>query len=155
MIDGRQDVKMPFAPKPLSEEQIKAIREFEGGIQRGAKQFGISEKRYTKIREAPTLEEAIAAAQPKQKDQGSDDHKTDVSLSELKVKGSPVKFRIKDEDIVLTADDLLTSYFIYLDMKRRLGLSESFSEALAVGMKTAWSLTQIPVISDRGEVQNA
>jgi len=147
---------MPFAPKPLSEDDIKAIREFQGGIQRGAKQFGISEKRYTKIRAAPTLEEAIAVAQPKQKDeQGGNDHKTDVSLSELKVKGSPVKFRIKDEDIILTADDLLTSYFIYLDMKRRLGLSDSFSEALSVGMKTAWSLTQVPIINEGGEIQNA
>jgi len=144
---------MPFTAKALSQDDIKAIREFDGGIQRGAKQFGISEKRYIRIKGAATLEAAIAAAQPKQA--RSDDHKTDVSLSELKVKGSPVKFRIKDEDIVLTADDLLTSYFIYLDMKRRLGLSESFSEALAVGMKTAWSLTQIPVISERGEVQNA
>jgi hypothetical protein len=145
---------MPFSPKSLTEDEIKAIREFQGGIERGHKQFGISEGRYRKIREAPTLEEAIAVAQPKKKE-GSNDHETDVSLGELKVKGSPVKFRIKDEDIVLTADDLLTSYFIYLDMKRRMGLEDSFSEALAVGMKTAWSLTQIPVINEGGEIQNA
>jgi hypothetical protein len=142
---------MPFAAKALSEDEIKAIREFDGGIQKGAKQFGISEKRYRKIREAPSLEEAIAAAQPKQKE-GSDDHKTDVPLSELKVKGAPVRFRIKDEDIILTADDLLTSYFIYLDMKRRLGFEDSFSEALAVGMKTVWSLMQVPIISEEGEI---
>jgi hypothetical protein len=142
---------MPFAAKALSEDEIKAIREFDGGIQKGAKQFGISEKRYRKIREAPSLEEAIAAAQPKQKE-GSDDHKTDIPLSELKVKGAPVRFRIKDEDIILTADDLLTSYFIYLDMKRRLSLDDSFSEALATGMKTVWSLMQVPIISEEGEI---
>lgn len=147
---------MGFPPKQLTEDDIKAIREFDGGITRGTKQFGISDNRFKKIRGAATLEEAIAAAQPKQKDQkGDNDHKTDVPLSELKVKGSPVKFRIKDEDIVLTADDLLTSYFIYLDMKRRLGLSESFSETLAIGMKTAWSLTKTPIITEGGGIQNA
>jgi len=146
---------MPFSAKPLSEDDIKAIREFSGGIQRGAKQFGISIKRYRNIKAAPTLEEAIAIAQPKQIDgKAGNDHETDVSLSELKVKGSPVKFRIKDEDIILTADDLLTSYFIYLDMKRRLGLEDSFSGALVVGMKTVWSLTQVPLISEEGEIQN-
>ena len=147
---------MPFAPKPLTEDDIKAIREFSGGILRGSKQFGISHSRFKKIKEANSLEEAVAAAQTKEKEsQGGDGNKTDVPLSELKVKSAPVKFRIKDEEIFLTADDLFTSYFIYLDLKRRLGLEDSFSEALTIAMKTVWSLTQIPVISDGGEVQNA
>jgi hypothetical protein len=146
---------MPFSPKTLNEEDIKSIREFDGGILRGSKQFGISKERFKKIKEASSLEEAIAVAQPKQKeDKGGNDHRTDVSLSELKVKGSPVKFRIKDEDIILTADDLLTSYFIYLDMKRRLNLENSFSQVLVIGMKTTWSLTQRPIVVDGGEIQN-
>lgn len=147
---------MPFSPKPLTGDDIKAIREFSGGILRGSKQFGISKDRLKKIKQANSLEEAIAISQPKEKEsQGGDDHKTDVPLSELKVKGAPVKFRIKDEEIILTADDLFTCYFVYLDMKRRLGLEDSFSEALATGMKTAWALTQNPIVTEGGEIENA
>jgi len=146
---------MAFVAKELTEDDIRAIRDFKGGIKAGMKQFGISERRYRKIREASTFEDAVAIAQGKPKSSGGDDgHQTDVPLSDIKVKGSPVKFRLKDEEITLSADDLLTSYFIYLDMKRKLGLSDSFSEALAIGMKTAWSLTQIPVVNEGGEVKN-
>jgi hypothetical protein len=158
VIDGAllELIAMPFSPKPLSDDDVKAIRDFTGGQDRGRKQFGISPKRYKKIRQAATLEEAIAAAQVNENTSGGgDDHKTDVRLSELKVKGAPVKFRIKDEEIMLSADDLFTSYFIYLDMKRRLALTNSFSETLTIAMKTAWSLTQEPTITEGGEIKNA
>jgi hypothetical protein len=146
---------MPFSPKALTQDDVKAIREFTGGIARGRKQFGISEKRYRKIREAANLEEAIAAAQVKKNNNGGGDDHKDVPLSELKVKGAPVKFRIKDEEIMLSADDLFTSYFIFLDMKRRLALTNSFSETLTIAMKTAWSLTQEPTVTEGGEIKNA
>lgn len=146
---------MAFVAKELAEDDVTAIRDFKGGIKVGMKQFGISEKRYRKIREAATFEEAVAIAQGKAKSSGGDDgHRTEVPLSDIKVKGAPVRFRLKDEEITLLADDLLTCYFIYLDMKRKLGLSDSFSEALTIGMKTAWSLTQIPVVNEGGEVKN-
>lgn len=148
---------MPFSPKPLNEDDIKSIREFSGGILQGSKKFGISKERFKKIREASSLEEAVAADKDKEKNKSGNDHETDVPLSEVKVKGAPIRFRIKDEEISLTADDLFTSYFIYLDMKKRLGLTESFSEALATGMKAAWSISQIPKpeITEGGEVKNA
>jgi hypothetical protein len=146
---------MPFSPKPLTEDDIKAITEFEGGILRGSKQFGISKERFKKIKEAGSFEEAIALAQPKEKNNQDDGHKGEVRLSEVKVKGAPIRFKIKDEEISLSADDLFECYFIYLDMKKRLGLTESFSEVLSTGMKTTWSLTQNPVVTEGGEVKDA
>lgn len=146
---------MPFSPKPLNEDDIKAIREFSGGILQGSKRFGISKERFKKIREASSLEEAVAEDKEKERNKSGNDHKTDVPLSELKVKGAPVKFRIKDEEISLIADDLFTCYFIYLDMKRRSELSDSFSETLTGAMKRAWQLTQLPKITEGGQVENA
>ena len=71
-------------------------------------------------------------------------------LSTVKVKGAPVRFIIKGEEIALQADHLFSCYFIYLDMKERLELEDSFSEAMVTGMRTIWKLTSKVSVTTEG-----
>ena len=74
-------------------------------------------------------------------------------LAIVKVKGSPVKFSIQGEEILLKADDLFTMYFIYLDMKSRLELEDSFSQVAVTGMRTIYRLTSpVPAMAEGNEV---
>jgi len=141
---------MPFTPRELTEEEVKAIREFQGGIMAGRKQFRVSETRYRKIREAPTLEEALKMARTDNKSSGQG---TAIPLAGVKAKQAPVTFVIKNEQVQLEPSDLYECYYLYQDLKARHSIEETFSDTLNAAMEFLWSLCNKPVIEEGGVVK--
>lgn len=73
-----------------------------------------------------------------------------VELVGIKTKIPPFTFIWKGDDIAMSPTDTFECYIFYLDMKARLGLTDTFSECLKVAMSTLWQLTFKPKID--GEV---
>jgi len=71
-----------------------------------------------------------------------------VKFAVTKSKQGVVAFRIKDKEIIVDPDDLYESYFLYLDIKARSGIDNSFSDAIKAGMETVWLLTKKPLIEN-------
>lgn len=63
-----------------------------------------------------------------------------------------VIFRIADENIPLVASHLYEAYIMYLDIKTRHGVENSFSDCLLAGMETLWQLTVRPRVKEGGVI---
>lgn len=74
-------------------------------------------------------------------------------ISSIKAAKAPVVFEIRGEKVVIIPEDLYESYFIYLDMKARAGIDNTFSDTIKAGVETLWSLSVRPVITDGGEIK--
>ncbi len=74
-------------------------------------------------------------------------------ISSIKAAKAPVVFEIRGEKVVIIPEDLYESYFIYLDMKARAGIDNTFSDTIKAGVETLWSLSMRPVITDGGEIK--
>ncbi len=145
---------MAFVARPLTEEEIKAIREYEGGQEAGRKQFSIASKRFKQIRAASSLEEALKFAGNKGQGNQVPAPQRGLPLSEVKAKQSPVSFQIKDEKVTLDPGDLYECYFLYQDLRTRHGIDNTFSDTLKAGIEYLWSLCHKPII-EGGEVKIA
>lgn len=95
---------MPPRPKPLTEEQVKQIRE-STNFAKAADTLGISEKRAKIIKNASTFDEALKLAQPavpKSKPQSKEDEKVVERIEESAIKPSapppaPISFPAPSE----------------------------------------------------------
>lgn len=75
------------------------------------------------------------------------------SVAGLKVKNPPVVFEVRGEKVMLSPEDLYEGYFIYLDMKTRAGIDNTFSDTLKAGVETLWSLLVRPIVTEGGEIK--
>lgn len=89
------------------------------------------------------------------KDGGKVKTETEKSLAGLRIPEPPVVFEVRGEKVRISPEDLYESYFIYLDMKARAGIDDTFSDTLKAGMEILWSLCVRPIITDGGEVKIA
>ena len=65
---------------------------------------------------------------------------------------APIIFTLLDHRIELEPDGLYESYLLYLDLKQRCQLSDSFTDVLRDGVGLAWQILASKPIVDQGEV---
>lgn len=85
--------------------------------------------------------------------EGNNGAQGEAGISGIKAKAPIVVFEIRGERVQISPEDLYEGYFIYLDMKTRVGIDNTFSDTLKAGVETLWSLCVRPIITDEGEVK--
>jgi hypothetical protein len=64
-------------------------------------------------------------------------------------KGSPIRFTVGTKEIVLDPLELMKQHRYYMEIVKKDGFTESFSEVLTIAIKLLWtSLLDIPVTQD-------
>jgi len=129
-----------FKAKELTEEQVKQIRESEGGQLKLARQFGISDRRVKLIKEAPSLEEAIKIGKGQKQGEGKiPPTKRGGELGTIEQPGKgTVVFTFGEERVTLTWFHLYDAYQYYRDICRDNGIDEDFSLAIKDCLKYVW-----------------